>query len=652
MATVELSSLILPTAAIGTDPLPPLRFTRDLHAAVSTSGVDPEMAANLAYGHVSSILPYLLQSTYGRTLTEVEHPVAVLANERLRATFLLSRGGRLWSLVDTTTGRNLLYSNAALQPGNLPLRDAWFAGGVEWNLGTTGHHPLTCELLHAARLTADDGTPVLRLWEFERLRELVVQLDAWLPDGADALSVQVSVTNVNAHDVPLYWWSNIAVPQADGVRVLAPADAGYRFDHTRVLRRVPIPVDGGLDRSYPTRSPTAVDYFFDLDRPDDGIARGEPVRRPWIAAVDADGYGLLHTSTARLRGRKLFVWGTGSGGRHWQRWLSPRGGEYLEIQAGIARTQLEHVPLPPGTRWSWLETYGPVRLAAAHADWPVAVAAAQHAVAATAGAFAAQRRAAAALVDRPIEQRLQRGSGWGALETRRRDLDGEPTPGTPAAPFDPDDLGHVQEPWLALLAGRPVPWSGSNPASYQVAPGWHRRLEQGTGAWAALHRGVARFAAGDRTGALDAWEESLRMTPSVVGWRNIAAAVHDDDPSRALRAYREARRLGPAETSVVIEQLDLMLALGHVDSALAEIDLLPAAVRTEPRVQLVKARAAVAGGDVARAGRILEPGLVLPGLREGAAALGELWVDYRSLLVGRRAAAAEDLPDAYDFRMA
>ena len=407
MSALELSTLTLPTARVGISPLPPLQPTADLHAgALDTSdiaaGIDEEMAANLAYGHRRSVLPYLLQDDYDRTLVDVAHPTAVLSNDRLRATFLLGQGGRLWSLVDLVTGRELLYANAALQPGNLALRNAWFAGGVEWNLGTTGHHPLTCEPLHAARINLPDGSAGLRLWEYERMRELVVQIDAWLPDGAQHLAVHVTITNVTAHDVPVYWWSNIAIPQTAGTRVLTPADAAFRFDYQRTLRRVPMPVDDGIDRSYPSRSSHAVDYFFDLP---------STTPRPWVAAVDGDGYGLVQTSSPLLRGRKLFVWGTGPGGQHWQKWLSPRGGSYLEIQAGLARTQLEHLPLPAHERWSWLETYGPLQLAdgSAHGDWATAVATATDLLRRDDGWFAEQVTLGLDLVDRPIEHSAAAG---------------------------------------------------------------------------------------------------------------------------------------------------------------------------------------------------------------------------------------------------
>lgn len=387
--------------------------------------------------------------------------------------------------------------------------------------------------------------------------------------------------------------------------------------------------------------PHAVDYFFDLD------SRG----RPWIAAVDESGYGLLQASSPRLRGRKLFVWGTGPGGRRWQRWLSPRGGEYLEIQAGLARTQLEHLPLPSGERWSWLETYGPTTISGAQAGWDEAIAAGTRSVAAEDAWFAEQQELGLACIDRPVDQRLYRGSGWGALEGRRRRSAGESWPALPGTPFVDEDLGADQQPWLVLLDGGQPDWDGSAPTSCQTAPGWRSLLEHRTGAYADYQRGVARWAAGDRLGAVDAWEESLRAQPSAAAWRNIAVAYADDDHQRALSAYREARTLAPVWASLVIEQLQLLISIGHHRAVLAEVDLLPSELRWEPRIAWCEAESAVAIGDVERARAILEPGLEIPQLREGAELLGRLWVDYQALIVGREAAEAAELPAAYDFRM-
>ena len=102
----------------------------------------------------------------------------------------------------------LLYRNPILQPANLALRNAWFAGGVEWNIGTIGHSPTTCEPLHAARVLQPDGTPVLRMYEFERMREVVFQVDAWLPEDSPVLLVHVQIVNPSDTETPMYWWSN------------------------------------------------------------------------------------------------------------------------------------------------------------------------------------------------------------------------------------------------------------------------------------------------------------------------------------------------------------------------------------------------------------------------------------------------------------
>ncbi len=128
---------------------------------------------------------------------------------------------------------------------------------------------------------------MLRMSEFERIREVVYQVDVWLPEGSPVLLVHVRITNPGAAEVPMYWWTNIAVPQCPDVRVLAPADAAWHFDHHRRLRRVPVPDHEGLDRTYPARAGDAADYFFAIDeRP--AAMGGCPGRRGPRARPDVD----------------------------------------------------------------------------------------------------------------------------------------------------------------------------------------------------------------------------------------------------------------------------------------------------------------------------------------------------------------------------
>jgi len=413
---------------------------------------------------------------------------------------------------------------------------------------------------------------------------------------------------------------------------------------------------GGGGRSYPARSPAALDYFFDLtDSP-----------RSWIAALDGHGSGLVQTSTHRLRGRKLFLWGSGPGGQHWQRWLSPRGGRYLEIQAGLARTQLEHLPLPAGTRWSWLETYGPLHLDPTPVhdpDWAVGVREVERALAETAPlpALEAVEAEGLATVDRAPVELLHAGSGWGALEQRRRAVSGEGPWALPGTPFPADTLGPEQQPWLDLLQHGSLELDlRLPPPSYQVAPEWRVLLAPTGGAATALLRGVAEAYAGDDAAAVASWTASLAQQPNAWAWRNLAVLRGEHDGRNALQAYVRARELAPDLAPLAVEQLTLMLELGMPDELLATLDALPAAVVGRPEVRLLEARAAVALGDAARAGAVLEPGLVVPQIREGARLLEDLWYGYRALVLvadgvavdeAHAQARREPLPAVYDFSM-
>ena len=134
------------------------------------------------YGRRKNAYPYRQYNGYTRERKEKEIQTAVLENDFLRAVFLPEYGGRLWELWDKTTGRNLLYTNDVIQFGNLAIRNAWFSGGVEWNVGIIGHNPYTVSPLYTAVTELENHTPVLRMYEYERVRKVPYQMDFWLEE--------------------------------------------------------------------------------------------------------------------------------------------------------------------------------------------------------------------------------------------------------------------------------------------------------------------------------------------------------------------------------------------------------------------------------------------------------------------------------------
>lgn len=303
------------------------------------------------YGCLPNAYPYRLYNRYNRELKETAVKTIILENAYLKAVFLPEYGGRLWELWDKENGRNLLYTNDVIQLANLAVRNAWFSGGVEWNIGVIGHSPFTIDPLYTARLEDDQGIPVLRMYEFERIRGVVFQMDFWLGEEDRFLNCRMRIVNERKEVVPMYWWSNIAVPEYENGSITVPAREAYTYADG-IVSKVEIPVVDGIDVTKYQSIPQSVDYFFDI-----------PGTEPkYIANVDGTGYGLLHISTGRLRSRKLFSWGHGEAAEFWQKYLTREAGRYMEVQAGLGKTQYGCLPMAPHTAWEWMEQYGPVKI--------------------------------------------------------------------------------------------------------------------------------------------------------------------------------------------------------------------------------------------------------------------------------------------------
>lgn len=129
----------------GSNPLPQFRDRRKNKSPKSNGTMLQEELEYFGYESAFRVLPYKMQDRYTREKTELSLATVVLENEHLRAEFLPEYGGRLYSLKEKGSGRELLYRNPVMQPANLAIRDAWFSGGIEWNIAQLGHTFSTCD---------------------------------------------------------------------------------------------------------------------------------------------------------------------------------------------------------------------------------------------------------------------------------------------------------------------------------------------------------------------------------------------------------------------------------------------------------------------------------------------------------------------------
>ncbi|MHC4562090.1 MAG: DUF5107 domain-containing protein [Planctomycetota bacterium] len=673
MTELRLGTLTMPAASMGAEsPWPAMqppgkhRFPREDIAAAKEESLahaknrpDPGDPA-VRYGGMYDLpdcLPYAVQDGFNRDRRPREFQVAVLENEHLTATFILALGGRLWSLVHKSTGKQLVDPNAVFQPTLLARRGAWISGGCEWNATPGGHSPQNCDAPFAALLTTDDGAPVLRLYEWERIAEIGYQVDCWLPDDSEFLYARVRVTNPHDRTVPMYWWTNIAVDLVEGRRVIVPANDALSWGYAGPASTVPIPLVGDVDVSWPMKLGGTCDFYYGI--PDN--------QRPWIAYLDEDGQGLVHASTSRLCGRKLFVWGTGAGGQHWQEFLSPGGVPYIELQAGLTQTQYTTIAMEAGADWAWVEAFGLLSAdpAKAHSpDWQTAVDEVSSRIdpALPQEHLEALLRETEAMADRPADEIIQRGSGWGALERRRRELTGQ-TAGWPASlVFDDESLTDTQTPWLAMLdSGTMAEPAGDDILpSFMIQDGWLELLEkavedQARDNWYAwLQLGILRYSQitgdADVDGAIAAWRRSLEIKETPWAHRNLAvAAWHAGEKPEAADQWLRAWQLRCGDPRLAKEASKVLIRTGKVAEFLAMLDILPPEVKADVRLDIYRVICLLEKDDPTLWPEV-EAFLSRPhesvDTHEGEPTLSNIFYEFEA----RKLAAAENAPITEDHR--
>ena len=630
-------TLRLLAAELGPEsPLPPLSGLQRLPDPSDSPGLPPDMRERIWYGRLANPLPYALQNGYSRDLRPRDIAALRLANGQLEALVVPGLGGRLWSLRDLGAGRDLVFANRHLQFANFALTDAWFAGGIEWNLGSTGHSATTSRPVFAGSVSSSRGA-ALRIWEWERTRDLVFSVDLLMPADRPLLLAFVRVCNPDPEAKPLYWWTNIAAPEEPGVRVLAPAVGAWRTEYDGSIAGVDIPFaadDPTTDVSYPLSAQRAADYFFQVP----------PGRRPWIAAVQADGRGLVQTSTAELRGRKLFCWGTAAGGRHWQEWLCGPDSRYLEIQAGLATTQLEHLRLEGNAEISWAEAYAPIEAApgAINKSWSEAVSeiSALLTSAVPDEELDGWHRWWRAEVADEAPQQLTAGSGAGEAELGVRGEDPDRLPGTSFRRPLSDGFHHL----VALARGElDQDAAGADVLVPPITDRWDEVLDRAVGGWwGELMKAIRSHARGDleqaRIGYLRS--DQLKSTPWAARGLAVLADSAGDHP-RAAELYVRAVAQAPSCLPLLVEATDQLLTAGQPSACLTMIKAAPQQMAGHGRLVLQRARALLAAGQADAACAFLEAGIEVPDLREGET-LGALW---------RAAFGDRPLRYDYDFRM-
>lgn len=624
---VQFEKLLIPCADLGgTNPLPIFRAEDpDIHIAYDDSFTREE-AETLGKNCGRRVLPYLMQDRYNRNRQKKDIPVVTIENEYLKAIILCTYGGRLYSLYDKENSRELLFRNPVIQPANLAIRDAWLSGGVEWNISQLGHTFTTCSPVFCSRVTGPKGEEFIRIYEYERQKKLFWQIDLHLPSNSRELYVYVRIINDNPYDTPMYWWSTTAVPEDAKTRVFANAErAMYHNPETekQSMGKMPyFPEFGTKDYSYTLNLKRSNDFF--LQTPPD-------VTAPWEAVAYGNGNVTFEKSTSLLHYRKVFCWGDRPGGWRWKEFLSEEGGgSYIEIQAGIGRSQSYGITMPKNSVWEFTTAFGGLKgneEILHDSDWYKAreyLAGQISERVSVAKIYGLHRRFSSTASVEPSEV-LYYGSGWGALEEITRHQIGDAMPA--GMPFPPESLGEEQYYWLSLLDKGTLP--EGDPISYMIDLEWQRLLEASPdSAEKYYHLGVMAAEVPDRKKARKYFSKSVSLNPNVWAYRALSSLAENDKDAETY--YDNAMGLGFPDVAFAQEYMKLLVRIKSFEKAAGVFKSLPDAYRNDERVLISAVQATLAIGDRS----LCDSGFFdrnFVNIQEGEVTLSELWYYYMAL---------------------
>ncbi|MGL4985847.1 MAG: DUF5107 domain-containing protein, partial [Treponemataceae bacterium] len=588
------------------------------------------------------VLPYRVQDRYSRERKKITLKTIVLENNFLKARFLCEYGGRLYSLFDKKNNRDLLYSNPIFQLANLANRNAWFSGGIEWNLGQFGHAFSTCEEMFFAKLTDANGNDFLRMYSYERCKSLFWHIDFYLDDVVPLLFSHVTVHNLN-DDAQMYYWTNIAVAETKKTRVFSSSKKCIYIDPfvpkgQKKFGYGDLPylaTFSDLDASYPINSPYSNEYFFLCD---DG-------KMSWELSTEPDGTAFFDVATSMLKYHKMFCWGNLTGGRTWQDFLSINGTAYVELQGGLAPTQMHGITMPKETAWSWTQAFGGLYnldMDRTHAtDYHKAHEYIEQKVIKEIDASVLdsyhQKFTQNEKIETTEKDILFFGTGWGALEIKRRKHTGEKLP-PPSFNFSEKSLGEKQKPYQSLLLKGSFPSKNihENPWEFEVSDFWLSLLEkniqqsQDSGVlWNIYqHLGVIYAEKSDFELAKKAWKKSLEIQESEWVYRHLARVAfmeqHLDD---AEINYEKALALCDEKSIVFIveEYYDVLSRLKKYERLVNHCNSLL-------KTQILTDKMAIPYGlSLAKLGLIDQAQVILDrnfaDIREGETPLTDIWFE-------------------------
>jgi tetratricopeptide (TPR) repeat protein len=313
---------------------------------------DPDPIPNFA-----KIYPYYRFDGYTNKSVQKDWKIVELENEYIKVLITPEIGGKIWTAIEKSTGQEFLYYNHVVKFRNVSMRGPWTNGGIEANFGIIGHTPNVATPVDYTIINKPDGSVSCVIGVLDLLTRTTWRLDINLEKDKAYFTTNAFWYNPTSISQPYYHWMNAGIKSAGNLQFVNP---GTKYiSHEGEPSSWPVS-ENGTDLSFYEKNNFGGYKSYHVIGRYSGFYGGY-----W----HDDDFGMGHyASYDGKAGKKVWLWGLSGQGEMWEKLLSDKDGQEVEVQSGrlfnqpqgtSSQTPFKNKGFLPHTTDKWTEYWFP-----------------------------------------------------------------------------------------------------------------------------------------------------------------------------------------------------------------------------------------------------------------------------------------------------
>ncbi|RNC65644.1 DUF5107 domain-containing protein [Proteiniphilum sp. X52] len=270
------------------------------------------------------IYPYYRYDGFTERAEKRSWKIVELENNFLKIKIFPEIGGKIWSVMDKTNGKELFYDNDVVKFRDISLRGPWTSGGIEFNYGVVGHAPSCSFPVDYMTKVNEDGSASCFIGVLDLLTRSRWTVEINLPNDKGWFTTRSFWHNSTSGTQPYYNWVNTGVLAKEDLEFIYPGKHNIRHDGIAL----PWPMDSLRNKNL-TRW---IENDFIGSKSYHIMGTHSPYFGAYWASEDV---GMMqYADRDEKLGRKIFSWALSDQGDIWKELLTDSKGQYVELQSG------------------------------------------------------------------------------------------------------------------------------------------------------------------------------------------------------------------------------------------------------------------------------------------------------------------------------